>query len=280
MAGQGQQLPAAAPRQAVDLSRAAVSRAVLSTTLQQPHVLYPGLVGVLGIAATLAFGPALVFVLPAVAGSLIGGGGWALDYFLRRDQHANRYLQGIRATLGGRREQAVRQLRQELERLGHGDGLSQLGRLQEKYQAFAELLGKKLSPGEITYGRYLGMAEQVYLAGLDNLQRIADTLTSVETIDRDFAQRRIRELEAEASPSATQRQELEALQDRLVLRRTQLEKVAGWQAQNEQAMTQIDQTMAAIAAMTTVQGHAGTDLETAMKALQALAARASEYSTK
>jgi hypothetical protein len=262
----------------VDFSRSAVSRAVLASTLQQPYVLYPALVGVLGFAAAAAFGPSLMFLFPAVAGTLIGGGGWALDYFLRRNQHASRYLQGIREALSGRRDQTIQELMQELGELGYAEGLSQLGRLQEKYQAFEELLGKKLSPSELTYGRYLGMAEQVFLAGLDNLQRIAHTLASVETIDVAYVQRRIGDLEQLGTPSETRRRELEALQDRLVLRRTQLDKVDRWQAQNEQAMTQMDQTMAAIAAMTTAQGHAGTDLETAMKELQVLAGRASDYS--
>lgn len=280
MAGQGQQKQTTRSGEKLDLSRAAVSRAVLSSTLQQPQVLYPGLVGVLGIAASFAFGPDLWFLVPAIAGSLIGGGAWALDYLLRRDRHANRYLQAVRDALGDRRQQAARDLRQQLDRLGHAEGLSQLERLQEKYQAFSELLGKKLNPGEITYGRYLGMAEQVYLAGLDNLQRIVHTLQSVQTIDQDYVQRRITELDSLASPSETQRRELEALQDRLVLRRNQLEKVSAWQAQNEQAMTRMDQTMAAIAGMTTVQGHAGTDLETAMQAMQELAARAGDYSMK
>ena len=280
MAGQGLQKQKSRSGEKLDLSRAAVSRAVLSSTLQQPQVLYPGLVGVLGIAASIAFGPDLWFLVPAIAGSLIGGGAWALDYLLRRDRHANRYLQAVRDALGDRRQQAARDLRQELDRLDHAEGLSQLERLQEKYQAFSELLGKKLNPGELTYGRYLGMAEQVYLAGLDNLQRIVHTLQSVQTIDQDYVQRRITELEALASPSETQRRELEALQDRLVLRRNQLDKVAAWQAQNEQAMTRMDQTMAAIAGMTTVQGHAGTDLETAMQAMQELAARAGDYSMK
>ena len=82
--------------------------------LQQPHVLYPALVGVLGFAAAAAFGPSLMFLVPAIAGTLIGGGGWALDYFLRRNQHASRCLQGIRETLSGRRDQTIQELMEEL----------------------------------------------------------------------------------------------------------------------------------------------------------------------
>jgi hypothetical protein len=280
MTGSGGQWQEEAQAGGVDLSRSAVSRAVLASTLQQPYVLYPALAGVLGFAAVAAFGPDLMFLVPAIVGTVIGSGGWAIDYFLRRNQHAGRYLQGVREALSGRRNQAIRDLREELGELGYADGLSQLGRLQERYQAFEELLGKKLSPTELTYARYLGMAEQVFLAGLDNLQRIAHTLAGVETIDVAYVQRRIGDLEQLGTPSETRRGELVALQDRLVLRRQQLDKVDRWQAQNEQAMTRIDETMAAIAAMTTVQGHAGTDLETAMKELHLLAGRAADYSIK
>jgi len=278
MVGRAEQVPVRDRASKVDFSQGAVARAVLASTLQQPQVLYPTAVGVLGFTAALALGPSLLFVIPAIAGTLIGVGGWAIDYFLRRNHHAGRYLQGMHQALAGRREEVIRNLRTELETLGYPEGLSQLARLQERYRAFAGLLGRKLSPNELTYGRYLGMAEQVFLAGLDNLQRIVDTLSGIRTIDVAYIGRRKEELERVGKPSETQRRELETLQDRLVLRQNQLDKVHRWQAQNEQAMTQMDQTMAAIAAMTTVHGHAATDLETAMRELQTLAARASEYS--
>jgi dsDNA-binding SOS-regulon protein len=123
------------------------------------------------------------------------------------------------------------------------------------------------------------MAEQVYLSGLDNLQRIAHTLASIQAIDEDYVRSRILDLKRIREPSASKTQELESLQARLSLKDAQRAKVDQWLAQNEQAMTQIDSTMAAIAALDTVRGHATTDLETAMRELAELARRAPDYSS-
>jgi len=260
-----------------DLSQAAVSRAVLATTVQKPYVLYPAAIGILGAAAALLLGPSSLFVVPAVVGGAVGLGSWAVDYFLRRDRHASEYLRALRRDLSDRRSRTVRDLERELGEIEFKEGLAQLGRLGERLAAFQSLLDKKLDPSELTHGRYLGMAEQVYLSGLDNLQRIAHTLASIQAIDEDYVKSRIRDLKRIRDPSTSQTQELESLQARLSLKDAQRAKVDQWLAQNERAMTQIDSTMAAIAAMDTVQGHAATDLETAMRELAELARRAPDY---
>jgi len=274
VAGQQLQAPKA---QARDLSEAAVSRAVLTATVQKPYVLYPAVVGVLGSAAALLLGPSPLFVVPAVLGGLVGFGSWALDFFLRRDRHAATYLREVHRALSNRRVDAVRTLGEQLRELEADGALAQLERLEEKFEAFRELLDKKLNPGEITHGRYLGMAEQVFLSGLDNLQRLAYTLESVRAIDERYIGRRILELERKRELPPAQQQELDSLRQRAALSRQQQEKAALWLAQNEQAMTQMDLTMAAIAAMDTVRGHAGTDMETAMRELAELARRAPQY---
>jgi hypothetical protein len=260
-----------------DLSQAAVSRAVLATTVQKPYVLYPAAIGILGAAAALLLGPSSLFVVPAVLGGVVGLGSWAVDYFLRRDRHASEYLRALHRDLSDRRSRAVHDLRRELGEIGSKEGLAQLGRLGERLGAFQVLLDKKLAPSELTHGRYLGMVEQLYLSGLDNLRRVVHTLASIEAIDEDYVKSRTSDLKCVRDPSAAQAQELESLQTRLTLKETQRAKVEHWLAQNERAITQIDSTMAAIASMETVRGHAATDLETAMRELADLARRAPEY---
>lgn len=277
MVGLQQQSPTQAKAQKADFSRTAVSRAVLASTLQKPYVLYPASVGLLGTAAAILLGPAALFVIPAVAGGALGLGAWAFDFFMRRDYHASTYLKRLTGALHDRRVQTVRDLDRELAEVGSEGAREQLKRLERKYDAFASLLGKKLNPEELTYGRYMGMAEQVFLSALDNLQHIADTLASVRAIDTGFVDRRIRVLEQTAEPDSAEQQELESLRIRLGLEQEQQGRVQGWLAQNEQAMTQMDLTMAAIASMETIRGHAGTDMETAMRALGELARRTSEY---
>lgn len=261
-----------------DFSQAAVSKAVLKTTFQRPYVLYPIAVGILGSAAAALLGPSLVFGIAGVLGTAVGLGSWAVDYSMRREHHANAYLRGLHQALKQRRATVIETLERDLQEADTAQGLSQLARLNEKYQAFEEMLRKKLDPKELTYGRYLGMAEQVYLSGLDNLHRIVNTLTSIRAIDDKYLDQRIEELKALNGPSDVQAKELDALMKRRTLKEQQIEKVGHWMVENERAMTRMDETIAAIASMVTIKGHASTDMETAMKELQRLVQRAEDYS--
>lgn len=277
MAGQYQQPDSrgAAPRSA--FSRESVNRAVLKTVLQKPYVLYPAAAGLLGGLAAILLGPDLLSLGALIGGSLTALAAWGVDFTLRRERHAAAYLDSLHVDLAERRKRFVENLERELDQLNLTDGLGQLWRLQEKYAAFESLLKRKLDPSELTYSRYVGMAEQVYLSALDNLHRVIDLQQGVAAIDEVFLQQRVLELEALPVPSQEQRDELDALLPRLQLKRRQAERINQWLARNEQAMTQLDLTMAAIADMNTVRGQAGIDMESAMEELQRLASRSREY---
>ena len=58
---------------------------------------------------------------------------------------------------------------------------------REKYDNLAEILREKLNAGELTYSRYVAMAEQVFLSGLDFLKEAAMSLKSISKIDPDYA---------------------------------------------------------------------------------------------
>lgn len=269
--------PRRAARPVADFSPRAVSKAVLRRTLSQPYVLYPAAVGVLGGLAAALLGPATAFVVPAAAGAAIGLGGWALDYRLHRDRHAADYLRCLQAALAGRVEETVKTVRREFTEIGFEPGLKQIEALQDKYQAFEALLRRKLDPGEMTFTRYLGMTEQVFLAGLDNLGRVSDTLRGLSAIDRSTVTQRLQHLHDDGIDSAAQDREIAALTERLGLLERQQERVSHWLAENETAMTQIDHAMAAIADLDSNRGHAAMDIESAMQELKRLADRVPAY---
>jgi hypothetical protein len=148
--------------------------------------------------------------------------------------------------------------------------------LRGKYDAYAELLRRKLDPNEMTFTRYLGMGEQVFLGGLDNLARISDALKGFSTNDVSEIKKRIRELRNDGIESRAQDQEEAALEDRLKLMETQREKISAWLAENEAAITAFDHVMAGIAEMNTT-GAATMKLEHAMQELETLATRAQSY---
>lgn len=257
-----------------DFSAQAVSRAVLGRTLSQPHVLYPAAVGILGGLAAVVLGPAMVFVAPAAIGAVLGLGGWAVDYTLRRDQHAADYLKRLQEALAGRADETMARLGREFAEVSFEPGQAQLGALKDKYRAFEGLLRRKLDPKEMTFSRFLGMTEQVFLAGLDNLTRISDALKGLSAIDVQHIARRLRHLESDGIESDAQDREIATLKERLGLLERQRDRIDGWLAENEVAMTQIDQAMAAIGEMDTSQGHAAMDIDAAMAELKTIAARA------
>jgi len=268
--------PSRRPARAPDFSPRAVSRAVLGETLQKPHVLYPTAIGILGGVATLLLGPSTLFIAPAIVGGALGAGAWAFEYIFKRDQHARNYVQSMHRALAGRVEDTMRVLNHELRELDFKPGVAQIDRWREKYDAYAELLRRKLDPNEMTFSRYLGMGEQVFLGGLDNLARISDALKSSATNDADQIRKRIRDLKTDGIDSQAQNQEEAALQSRLQLMEQQREKVFGWLAENEEAMTTMDRVMAEVAEMNTVQS-ATMKMEHAMQELEALAKRARSY---
>lgn len=266
-----------ASRASVDFSPEAVARAVMRRTLSQPYVLYPAAIGVLGTLAVALLGPALVFVVPAAAGAAVGLGGWALDYTLRRDRHAADYLQRLQAALAGRVDETLKTLRREFQEIDFQPGTDQIEALQDKFNAFEAVLRRKLNPNEMTFTRYLGMTEQVFLAGLDNLGRVSDTLRGLSAIDRTAVTQRLQHLHDDGIESAAQDREIAALTQRLELLERQQERVSHWLAENEAAMTQIDHAMAAIADLDSNRGHAAMDIESAMQELKRLADRAPAY---
>lgn len=262
---------------AEDFSPQAVSRAVLGQTLQRPHVLYPTAVGLLSGLAAAVLGPSLVLLAPAAIGLGLGVGGWALDYTLRRDRHAAEYLRRLQAALAGRVNESIARLTREFTDQKFEPGLAQMAQLKAKFDAFEALLRRKLDPQEMTFSRYLGMTEQVFLAGLDNLRRISDTLKGLSAIDVDHIRRRLHAIASDGIESPQQDREAEALKERLALLARQRESIDRWLAENEQAMTQIDHVMAAIALLDTSAAHASMDMESAMAELKTLADRASRY---
>jgi len=263
-----------------DFSPGAVARAVLQETLQKPYVLYPTAVGLLGGLAAAVLGPSLLFVAPAAVGVSVGLGSWIVDYALRRDKHAADYIRRLQEALSGRSAQTIARLRAELQELGFDAGLAQMTELENKFHAFGDLLRRKLNTREVTFSRYLGMTEQVFLAALDNLSCISDTLKGLSAIDVDYISKRLHALANDGVDSPAQDREVVALNERLSLRERQRDMIDQLLAENEAAMTQIDHVMAAIADLDTSAGHASMTMEAAMQELKRLAGRASALSSE
>ncbi len=271
---------AAAPAQApvvLDFSPAAIRRQVVREAIQKPYVLYPIATAILGGVAALLLGPSALFLGAVIGGSLIGASAWLIDTTLRKETHVARHLSRLRQVLAERVTDSIHNLERDLKAVGSQEGLDQLIRLQAKYTTFEELLRGKLNRNELTYDRYLGMTEQVYLAGLDNLNSIASIKKSISAMDLGHIRRRGRELASLTSPSSAEKKELAALKERHQLRKSQEEKVSTLLSQNEEAMTTMDRLMAALAEMNPGLSRATMGMDDAMQELERLAERSRDY---
>jgi hypothetical protein len=260
-----------------DFSKKAISRAVLRQTTQHPSVLYPAGAAIIGGLAAIALGPSLATLGALAAGGAMAFGGLAINQWLRRDYFANKYVTALREKLLSQHAQAMKALEKGLTEIDNKPGQAQLRRVREKFESFKAVLNDKLDPNELTHSRYLGIAEQVYFAVLDNLSRIVSVSRSGGAIDVDYTRQRLQELSDIQQPGHAEQQEITTLEQRLALSEQQQARVKEWLAANELAMTQLDTTAMTLASTETTQGLAKVDLETAMSELQRLASTTALY---
>lgn len=265
-------------RQALpDFSRKSISKHVAKVTAQKPYVLYPLAIGILGGLSAILLGTSF---LPALIGGGIGIAAWLLDNTLRKQKHSGDYVRKLHEMLALRTQESLASLREELADVGEYSGLDQLERLRRKFEAFDQLLRRKLDPNELTFGRYLGMAEQLYLGGLDNLSTIANISRGLNAISEEHLEKRSGSLGRNGTLSENEQREMEALRRRRELVEGQKGMVDALLAQNETAMTRLDEVMAKIAAMNVGDGRASMNIEQAMLELEELAHRTADYEVR
>ncbi len=213
----------------------------------------------------------------AAAAGGVAAIGFGVNFLLRRERFAREYLATASAAILAERQAMLENLEQDLQAVGAREGARQLERFQEKIGAFEEVLGDKLGPHELTHARFLGVAEQVYLSGIDNLRGIAVAARGSAAIDEAYIAGRIEALENIGRRSATQEQECSGLREQLKVRGEHLARIDALLAQNEQALGRLDAALAAVAGMRTEPDRAALDMETAIDELARIAQRAREY---
>lgn len=259
-------------------SAEAVRSAVLAATLQHPTVVYPGAVAVLGgVGLWLAGGPIALGV--AAVGAGVAATSWIVNYLARKDVFAARYLQKAHEELLALRQNALRSLEKELKDNEYREALAQLQRFQQKMAAFEEVLGRKFAPGEITYGRFLGIADQVYLSGIDNLHGIALAQKGMKTVDQAYIEKRKKKLLDDPGSSPEEEREVAGLQSQLDLLQQQKKRLDAYLAINESALAQLDASIAALADIRSGATQSSLGMEAAMQELARVAAQAKDYST-
>lgn len=263
-------------RLARDLSPVAVKRAVLVNATQRPLTVYGAAAACLGGAFALLFSPSIVALGVLGGGAVVGLSSWVWEFGINGNKYANDFVRCYRQELESRRQEALDSLLKDLRLIGDMQGIQQINAFRDKYDTFVDILDRKLTPGELTYNRYLSIAEQVFLGGLDNLENVAVALKSISAIDVERLQVEIKKLSSSTDDNSQEK--LRTLKARLDLRTQQVDYVQNLVLENEKALTQLDHVSTKIATINTQQGRSQIDLEDAMKELQRLIQRADNYS--
>lgn len=263
-----------------DFGTESIHQAVRRESLFHPMVLYPAAIGMLSGFAAMLYDLPMLFL--GMGGLLaVGAGTSVINYFFRGQAISGKYLEKLAQKYQKERERLLETLSVDLQHSATVTGAEQYGRqgqqqfirIDKKYQRLRELLQKKFKVGELTYGSFLGAAEQVNLSVIDNLLRIVSLIQSAEAIDPEYIASRIKDVQSLKKVTEADEREYEALRKRLELRENQLQQVNTLLTENEESMTVMDETIAAIADIQTGKGLADSDLQSAMTHLKEIAGR-------
>lgn len=273
-----------APPRPEEYLPAAIQKAVVQSGMKHPVTLYPV---ALGVSAGIV---GMLFNIPLLLGAGFGlgliGPVWAvMQIFFRHEALGSQYLNMLHRKQTQYEAFLVDQIETGLKECARTNelrekattGIAQLKSIRVKLANVQELLGMKLSPNEITYGRFVGAAEQVSLSVLDNLNTAVGLLKSATSIEPDYIHRRLKEINAKKNIAQEEEDQCKSLQERMNLWNSQLKKVDQLMARNEEAMTEMERISAAVAQWQTGRKFAGSDFESAIKQLHALALQAHEY---
>jgi hypothetical protein len=273
-----------APPKPEEYLPAAIQKAVVQSGMKHPVTLYPV---ALGISAGIV---GMLFNLPLLLGAGAGlgliGPMWAVtQIFFRHEALGSQYLNELHRKQLQYEDHLVDKIEAGLKECARTDelrekatiGIAQLKSTRTKLANVQELLGMKLNTNEITYGRFLGAAEQVSLSVLDNLNVVAGLLKSATSIETGYIHTRLKEINAKEESTKEEEDQRKSLQERLDLWNSQLQKVDQLMARNEEAMTEMERISAAVAQWRSGRKFADREFESAIKQLHALALNAHEY---
>jgi hypothetical protein len=259
----------------------------LVRSLRHPLTVLPTMLGGAGAAAVGLFHAGLAAEILAVGGLALGASSALFHLAFRgerfRQSELERYAEALREEARRKRRLLERELEIGRDISGFQDlvdqALSQLDRLLGTRKNVDAILRDKLNEGELTFGRYAASAGGILEAIETNLQAVSTRFKSLRAIDLEDAREGIRRLKRKVDAGAAAPEdlrELKAFEDRLALLEEEKKRVSAILKTNEEAITQLDHTVVALAGMRTGKADA-TDLSGAVRDLEDLADRAKRF---
>lgn len=219
-------------------------------------------------------------ILPIVLVLAVGASMWVYHVFVNAHNFEMNYLKGLQDRIDTETTTRRKDLKQNLLIYGCEDGARQLVQFQNKLNTLLDILKLKFDENQMTYKRYYGISQEVFLSGIDNLTKIVIAYKTLESVDITHINSRLKSLaRQDPSKDLVLQKEYDALMRAKDSYGDQKSKIRILLSENTSALVEIDQTTVAISNIEKSKNNeASVDMENSMNQLQELAERSHIYS--
>jgi hypothetical protein len=261
---------------------------IINATIQHPLTLFPAGAGFLsGLSFALFGGTATAGM--AAAGLVVAASAGLYNYFGRKEYFTQKYVQHLQDQMKKEREKIIDDIDDELETMvenNQGEAkdhaeqcMTQLHMSQEKFQAFIEILDRKLNRGELTYNKFLISAEHTYLGLLDNLKKVVEIFAGIKAIDLVYIEKRLKAMQKQTKMVDADHEEKAQLEKRKDLYNKGLDEINELITENEKALTIMGEAMFAISKVKMMKGNEDVpELKDALNNLEEIARNSEIFS--
>ena len=240
-----------------EFSDQAASKAINKKIFGSPWTVYPIVLGLaVGVGGALIAVP--VVAIAGLAGLAVGAG-----HVVVKCAQSGRMRDELYAEFQKKKKEAEEaerlsirsELRKYLKVAGLseevGQAIAQFDHVERTMQDMKEVLDARLNRGELSYSMLDTVAEQADDGILDNLRSITLLLKDIRSVDLPYVETRLDTLRrrGEASLSDSQREELNAMQERAAFYESQHNEISRRLAVNETAITALEKVTSEIARM-------------------------------
>ena len=191
--------------------------------------------------------------------------------FINGDNFVKKYINKLNKELEIQRENKLKDLYDNLTFYKCNKGMHQLDDFEIKFNNLVDMLDTKFINSQLTYQRYYGIAQDVYLGGIENLNEIITSYKILDNIDIDHIKTNIKKLSKNKNLQNYEVKELDALNRSNDLYNKQNEKIESLISQNSTALLDITTTLAGISEIKRKSNSsASVDMENSMNELQKL----------
>ncbi|HAZ03593.1 MAG: hypothetical protein A2W95_02695 [Bacteroidetes bacterium GWA2_40_14] len=262
-----------------DFTQKAIKKALMDTALDHWSFRYslPAIAGTGIVGALFGFSYPIFLVMLGILGG--SASSFVYNTLFKGQTFEKKYVENLHKIIDKHTEEKRKNLKEDLLEFKNLHGARQLEQFDQKFEVLVEVLNQKFDSSQLTYQRYYGISKEVYLSGIDNLNRIMIASKTMNSIDLDYIDTTLKEVSKKDQNNMAVKKEMEALQRSRESYYNLKNKIDEILAENEAALTQIDQTTIAISEITRSKNNeAQMGMENSMQALEEMAMRSTYYS--